>query len=477
MDFFPIFTQLRGRQCLVVGAGEVAARKIELLNQAGALITVIAKRISSTVEQMAQSSNNIQLIEDTYSEHYLTKKWLVISATDDQALNQQIAEQAEQQQIFANVVDNAPLCSFITPAIIDRSPITIAISTGGKAPVLARLLRGRLESLIPAAYGRLAKLADKFRLRVKQTLTTGMQRKAFWEQAFEGDIAEKVFDNKHQQAEQQLTQLLNQHKYAALTNMPSQSQGSVYLIGAGPGDPDLLTFKALRLMQKADVVVYDRLVSEPILNLVRRDAERIYVGKQKAQHCVPQDKINELLIHQAQQGKRVVRLKGGDPYIFGRGGEEAQQLVDAGISFDVVPGITSAAGASTYCGIPLTHRDYAQSVTFATGHLKNNSVDLNWTALAQSNNTLVIYMGLTGLAIIGEKLIEQGLTPSMPVAVIQNATQDNQKVVIGTLKNIAQRVKQAQITSPAIIIIGEVVKLYNRLNVQNDNEYLLSKTA
>lgn len=477
MDFFPIFTQLRGRDCLVVGAGEVAARKIDLLNQAGAQITVVAKRISSTVYEMAQSSNSIQLIEDAYSKQYLSKKWLVISATDDQALNQQISQQAEHQQIFSNVVDNSSLCSFITPAIIDRSPVTIAISTGGKAPVLARLLRGRLESLIPAAYGSLAKLADKFRSRVKQALTTGLQRKAFWEQAFEGDIAEKVFDNKHQQAEHQIIQLLNQHKYAATNHLPTEPLGSVYLIGAGPGDPDLLTFKALRLMQKADVVVYDRLVSQQILNLVRRDAERIYVGKQKAQHCVPQDKINDLLVHHAQQGKRVVRLKGGDPYIFGRGGEEAQQLVEAGITFDVVPGITSAAGASTYCGVPLTHRDYAQSVTFATGHLKNNTVDLNWTALAQSNNTLVIYMGLTGLAIIGEKLIEHGLTPSMPVAVIQNATRDNQKTVTGTLNNIAQRVKQVQVTSPAIIIIGEVVKLYNTLNAENTNGYLFSKTA
>ncbi len=459
MDYFPIFTQLKGRQCLVVGAGEVAARKIDLLHQAGANIRVVAPEISDSVQAMASSSDRITLIKASYSDNYLTEVQLVISATNNRTLNQQIALDAEKRKLFVNVVDDTELCSFITPAIVDRSPVTIAISTGGKAPVLARLIRGKLESLIPQAFGKLAQLADQFRDKVKAVVKTSTERKIFWETAFEGDVAELMFQNQPEQAKQKLTQLLNQAKY---TTKPIQ--GEVYLIGAGPGDSDLLTFRALRLMQKADVVVYDRLVSKDILNLVRRDAERIYVGKEKANHCVPQDKINDLLIELAQAGKRVVRLKGGDPFIFGRGGEEVQQLVTAGISFQVVPGITSAAGASTYCGIPLTHRDYAQSVTFATGHLKDNTVNLNWDALAQKNSTLVIYMGLTGLSVISTQLIRHGLSKNTPVAVIQNATRPDQKVVTGTLQTIQAEVNRAQIESPAIIIIGDVVKLYQELN-------------
>jgi uroporphyrin-III C-methyltransferase/precorrin-2 dehydrogenase/sirohydrochlorin ferrochelatase len=459
MDYFPIFTQLRGRQCLVVGAGEVAARKIDLLLQAGALIRIVAPKVSPSVANMAQSSHQISLIKDVYSEHYLNDVQLVISATNNRAVNQQIAKDAETRKLFVNVVDDTELCSFITPAIVDRSPVTIAISTAGKAPVLARLIRGKIESLIPQAYGKLAQLADKFRDKVKATLKTSTQRKNFWEAAFEGDVAELMFQNQPEKAEQKLKQLLNQAKFST-----KPLQGEVYLIGSGPGDADLLTFRALRLMQKADVVVYDRLVSDDILNLVRRDAERIYVGKEKSNHCVPQEKINDLLIELAQAGKRVVRLKGGDPYIFGRGGEEVQQLVAAGISFQVVPGITSAAGASTYCGIPLTHRDYAQSVTFATGHLKDNSVNLNWQALAQKNSTLVIYMGLTGLSVISAQLIRHGLSKNTPVAVVQNATRPDQKVVTGTLQTIQAEVNRAKIKSPAIIIIGEVVKLYQELN-------------
>lgn len=459
MNYFPIFTQLKGRLCLVVGAGEVAARKIDLLLQAGANIRVVAPKINDSVQAMASSTTHLTVIRDEYHTRYLSDVQLVISATSNRQLNQQIAQDAEAQKLFVNVVDDTELCSFITPAIVDRSPVTIAISTGGKAPVLARLIRGKLESLIPQAYGKLAQLADRFRHTVKSALKTTTERKNFWEAAFEGDVAELMFQNQAEQAEQKLTQLLNQTKYTA-----PPVQGEVYLIGAGPGDTDLLTFRALRLMQKADVVVYDRLVSPEILNLVRRDAERIYVGKEKAHHCVPQDKINDLLIELAQSSKRVVRLKGGDPYIFGRGGEEVQQLVAAGISFQVVPGITSAAGASTYCGIPLTHRDYAQSVTFATGHLKDNTVNLNWNALAQKNSTLVIYMGLTGLAVISTQLIRHGLSKYTPVAVIQNATRPDQKVVTGTLQTIQTEVNRAKIESPAIIIIGKVVKLYQELN-------------
>jgi len=462
MNFFPIFTQLRGRKVLIVGAGEVAARKLSLVYQAGAEVIVVAPELGSSLVAFVNKVNHqrLSIIEREYQSDDLSDVHLVIAATANTQVNQQVFNDAEARKLFVNVVDNSPLCSFITPAIVDRSPLTIAISSGGEAPVLARLIRGKLESWIPASYGKLAQLAAKFRHRVKAALPTGTLRKRFWENVFEGVIADKVFNNESAKAES----LLQQHLQHAVNASDVPTKGEVYLVGAGPGDPDLLTFKALRLMQQADVVVYDRLVSEPILNLIRRDADRIYVGKEKAAHCVPQNEINQLLIDLANQGKRVVRLKGGDPYIFGRGGEEAQQLVKAGVAFEAVPGITSAAGTANYCGIPLTHRDFAQSVTFATGHLKNNTVDLNWPALAQSNNTLVIYMGLTGLTTISEKLINHGRLANTPVAVVQNATRPDQKVVIGDLTSIAEKVVQAKIESPAMIIIGEVVSLYDELN-------------
>ncbi len=460
MDYFPIFTQLRGRHCLVVGAGEVASRKLDLLQQAGATVTVVAPQIGASALKMVQDNDKITFIQRSYRSEDLNNQHLVIAATNNSEVNRQVSEDAKQRNIFVNVVDSPELCSFITPAIIDRAPLTIAISSAGQAPVLARLIRGKLESWIPTQYGKLAKLAEKYRDKVKQKLANTTARKNFWENVFEGDVAEKVFQGKQREAEFRFEHLLEQQ-----ANNDELVKGEVYLVGAGPGDPDLLTFRALRLMQKADVVFYDRLVSADILNLVRRDAERIYVGKQKANHCVPQSEINDWLIKYAKQGKRVLRLKGGDPYIFGRGGEEAQQLVKADVAFQVVPGITSAAGASSYCGIPLTHRDHAQSVTFATGHLKNNTVDLNWRALAQSNNTLVIYMGLTGLKQISKNLIAHGLKSTTPVAVIQNATRENQKEVIGDLSNIVSEVNKAQIESPALIVIGDVVKLYHELNV------------
>ncbi|WMS88778.1 siroheme synthase CysG [Pleionea litopenaei] len=462
MNFFPIFTQLRGRKVLIVGAGEVAVRKLSLVYQAGAEVIVVAPELGSSLVAFVNRVNHqrLSIIEREYQSDDLNDVHLVIAATANAQVNQQVFNDAEERKLFVNVVDNSPLCSFITPAIVDRSPLTIAISSGGEAPVLARLIRGKLESWIPASYGKLAQLAAKFRHRVKAALPTGTLRKRFWENVFEGVIADKVFNNESAKAES----LLQQHLQHAVNASDVPTKGEVYLVGAGPGDPDLLTFKALRLMQQADVVVYDRLVSKPILNLIRRDADRIYVGKEKAAHCVPQNEINQLLIDLANQGKRVVRLKGGDPYIFGRGGEEAQQLVKAGVAFEAVPGITSAAGTANYCGIPLTHRDFAQSVTFATGHLKNNTVDLNWPALAQSNNTLVIYMGLTGLTTISEQLINHGRLANTPVAVVQNATRPDQKVVIGDLTSIAEKVVQAKIESPAMIIIGEVVSLYDELN-------------
>ncbi|MGZ4957318.1 MAG: siroheme synthase CysG [Methylobacter sp.] len=456
MDYFPVFLKLKDQPCLVVGAGEIAARKIELLARAGARITVIAREISPTVLSL-QATHNLTLLQKPFSPADLGEFRLVVSATDNTETNCLVAKTATDQNIPVNVVDNPELCSFIFPAIIDRSPIIAAVSSGGAAPVLARLLRAKIETVIPPAYGRLAGLADKFRDKVKQHIKQPAQRRIFWENVLQGSIAELVFSGKEQDAEQQLEQILLKQKEN--TNL-----GEVYLVGAGPGAPDLLTFRALRLMQQADVVVYDRLVSPEILDLARRDAEKIYVGKQRQYHALPQESINTLLADLAKAGKRVVRLKGGDPFIFGRGGEEIETLMQQGINFQVVPGITAASGCATYSGIPLTHRDHAQSCTFVTGHLKDNSVNLNWTQLAAPNQTIVIYMGLAGLEKICQSLIAHGSPKDLPIALVQQGTTSNQRVITGTLETLPDKVAGQDIKPPTLIIIGTVVTLHNKLS-------------
>jgi uroporphyrin-III C-methyltransferase/precorrin-2 dehydrogenase/sirohydrochlorin ferrochelatase len=456
MQYFPIFLDTTDLTCLVVGAGEVAARKVELLLKTSAQITVVAPWVCDTVQRFAKEEK-IQLIVRPYSESDLTDKLMVFVATDNSELNAQIHDQARAQKILVNVVDNTPLCQFITPSIVDRSPIIIAMSSGGVAPVLLRYLRQKLESVIPQKVSLLGLFSEKFRASVKQRFNSVTERRYFWEDVLDGDIAENILQGNEKVAEQKFLEKLNAPD-------ASKTVGEVYLVGAGPGDPDLLTFRALRLMQKADVVVYDRLVSPEILELVRRDAEKIYVGKAKSKHTIPQDEINTLLAKEALAGKRVVRLKGGDPFIFGRGGEELETLIEHGISFQVVPGITAASGAASYAGIPLTHRDHAKSVVFATGHLKDNSINLNWQGLAQPDQTIVFYMGLTGLPIICEQLVKHGLAPTTPIAMVQSATTSQQKVVIGTLENIQQKAELAQIKPPALIIVGSVVSLHEKLN-------------
>ena len=374
MQYFPIFLDTSELHCLVVGAGEVAARKVELLLKTSAKITVVAPQVCNIIQQFS-NEQKIQLIQRPFDETDLTDKQMVFVATNNSELNQQIQAQAKAQKVLVNVVDNTPLCQFITPSIIDRSPIVIAISSGGVAPVLLRYLRQKLESIIPQKVSLLGQFSEKFRESVKQRFQSVTERRFFWEDVLDGDIAENVLQANNQVAEKQLLDKLN-------ASESTKEKGEVYLVGAGPGDPDLLTFRALRLMQKADVVVYDRLVSPEILELVRRDAEKIYVGKAKSKHSVPQHEINDLLVKEALAGNRVVRLKGGDPFIFGRGGEELETLVAHGVGFQVVPGITAANGASSYAGIPLTHRDHAKSVVFATGHLQDNSINLNWQGLA-----------------------------------------------------------------------------------------------
>jgi len=456
MDYFPIFVKLKDQDCLVVGAGEIAARKIELLARTGAKITVIARDISPTVSSMAET-HKLTILQKSFSPTDLKGFRLIISATDNNETNNLVAKTANDHNILVNVVDNPALCSFIFPAIIDRSPIIAAVSSGGAAPVLARLLRAKIESVIPPAYGRLANIAEKFRETVKQQIKEPIQRRIFWENTFQGPIAELVFSGKEEDAEQRLHDTLDKQKDKLVT-------GEVYLIGAGPGAADLLTFRALRLMQQADVVVYDRLVSPEVIDLARRDSEKIYVGKQRQNHALPQECINTLLADLAKAGKRVARLKGGDPFIFGRGGEEIETLMQQGINFQVVPGITAASGCATYAGIPLTHRDHAQSCTFVTGHLKDNSINLNWTQLAAPNQTIVIYMGLVGLEKICQSLIEHGSPKDLPVALVQQGTTTHQRVITGTLETLPMSVASQNIKAPTLIIIGTVVTLHDKLS-------------
>ncbi|SJM90698.1 Siroheme synthase (Includes: Uroporphyrinogen-III C-methyltransferase; Precorrin-2 dehydrogenase; Sirohydrochlorin ferrochelatase) [Crenothrix polyspora] len=467
MDYFPIFVKLTGQSCLVVGAGDIAARKIDLLLRAGAQITVIAQEIGTAVAAL-QAQQAITVLKKAFDVEDVHDYRLVVSATDDLATNQLVAQTAHERHILVNVVDNPQLCSFIFPAIIDRSPIVAAISSGGVAPVLARLLRAKMETVISPAYGQLAALAERFRNPVKQQIKQPQQRRVFWERVFQGSVAELVFAGNQKAAESQLQKLL-------ADNQDSTPCGEVYLIGAGPGAADLLTFRALRLMQQADVVVYDRLVSLEILDLARRDSEKIYVGKQRQNHALPQESINELLANLARQGKRVARVKGGDPFIFGRGGEEIETLMQQGIHFQVVPGITAASGCASYAGIPLTHRDHAQSCTFVTGHLKDDSVNLNWTQLAAPNQTVVIYMGSVGLDKICQALMAHGSPEDLPIALIQQGTTINQKVITGTLATISALIANQHIKAPTLIIIGTVVTLHNQLawfssgqSVQND---------
>lgn len=457
MDFLPIFYDLKGQRCLVVGGGDVALRKADLLVRAGALLRVVSPDLCDELDELIQQSGG-EYHRCTYSAGYLTDVVMVIAATDDSAVNIQVSEEAKQQGLPINVVDNPALSSFIFPAVIDRSPVVIAVSSGGQSPVLARLLRGKLESMIPASYGRLAHLVGSFREQVKERFGTINQRRGFWEFILQGPVAEMVFSGKEEKAEALLIQAL------ASSNPELSAVGEVYLVGGGPGDPDLLTFKALRLMQQADVVVYDRLVSPAVLDLCRRDADRVYVGKARQNHALPQEEINLLLVKLAKQGKRVLRLKGGDPFIFGRGGEEIDQLMAQDIPFQVVPGITSASGCAAYAGIPLTHRDYAQSVRFVTGHLKDDSCDLPWQELVHEHQTLVIYMGLVSLAQICQRLIDNGMAVDMPIALIEKGTMPDQRVITGTLQTIPALAEQAVVGAPALIIIGEVVTLREKLD-------------
>ncbi len=454
MDYLPLFHRLQDRICLLVGGGVIALRKARLLVSAGAKVRVVSPSVLEELSQLILAHGG-EIINDVYQNHYLKDCVLVVCATDNNAVNEQVSADCFAINLPVNVVDSPALCSVITPAIVDRSPLMIAFSSGGEAPVLARMLRAKIESLIPATFGRLAQLASKFREPVKEKFDDGDKRRRFWEAVLTGPIGELFLSGQEEKAEQQLIAQLNSPE------LPPQ--GEVYLVGAGPGDPDLLTFKALRLMQQAEVVLYDRLVSEPIMNLVRRDAERIYVGKRRQDHAMEQTAINQLLLDLALQGKRVLRLKGGDPFIFGRGGEEIELLAAAGIPFQVVPGITAASGCAAYAGIPLTHRDYAQSVRFITGHLKDGSFHLPWTELVSNEQTLVFYMGLVSLPIICAELIKHGKPETTPCALIEKGTRPEQKVYTATLATLPELIASQEVHAPTLLIVGLVASLHDKL--------------
>ena len=454
MENFPIFLNLKKKSVLVIGGGDIALRKVKLLIKVKPEIKIIANRFCEELECLAKS-NSIKLIKKSFVEADIVNPMIIIAATNNIKLNKTLSLLAKKKNILINVVDQPSLCTFTMGSIIERDSLVIAISSAGKAPVLARKIREKIEILVPQGYSKLVEYAGNLRAMIKEKIKLVSKRRFFWEQFFESEI---IYNS-----------LLKQEKLdnKLIINLIKESNlmlGEVYLVGAGPGERDLLTLRALQLMQKCDLCIYDNLVSSEVLELVRRDADLIYAGKKLDQHTLSQQEINKLLIKYAKKGKKVLRLKGGDPFIFGRGGEEIECLMKEKINFQVVPGITAANGISAYAGIPLTHRDFAQSCLFLTGHFKEGKIDFNWPMLVSENQTLVIYMGLLSLADLTFNLIKNGMKKDTPVAVIESGTTSKQKVIIGKLSHIRSKVSRANIKSPALIIVGEVVNLRQKLN-------------
>ena len=450
--YFPVFLKLEGERVLLVGGGVVAARKLELLRRAGARVDLVARELSADVKA-AVDFGAARFMARNFEPAQLQGCRLAIAATDDTTLNRAVAAAATQLNIPVNVVDDAALSSYVMPAVVDRAPLLVAVGRGGASPVLARRVREKIEALLPAALGGVAAFMQRQRSAIKQRVVAA-QRRGLWERFLDSPAVGRLLTHDEAAAEKILDEI-------AAGRAP---RGEVYLVGAGPGDPDLLTLRALRLMQQCDVVLYDRLISPGILDLVRRDAERMFVGKEARRHVVPQDQINAELVRLAQAGKRVLRLKGGDPFIFGRGGEEIDTLAAAGIAFEVVPGITAASGCAAYAGIPLTHRDYAQSCVFVTGHARaGGELELHWDQLARRGQTVVIYMGLQTLPQLCARLIEHGLPADWPAALVEEGTSAAQRVVTATLGDLPSRAIAEQVTGASLVIVGEVVKLHEKL--------------
>lgn len=451
MEYLPIFAEVKDRPVLVIGGGEIAARKITFLLRAEAKVHIVAETLMPELAEKVEREE-IQWRATVFEEQQLDDVFLVIAATEDDELNQRVYVAANARYRLVNVVDNQALCSFVFPSIVDRSPLLVAISSSGKAPVLSRILREKIEALLPTNLGRLAETASYWRHHIKTHLKTTAERRRFWERVFTGRFASLMLAGNKAEAEKALEDELRQ---------PEKRPGEIILVGAGPGDAGLLTLRGLQALQQADVVFYDNLVTPEVRELVRRDAETICVGKSASGISVPQQEINRLLVDAAKEGKTVIRLKGGDPFIFGRGGEELQAAAEAGIPFQVVPGVTAAAGATAYAGIPLTHRDYAQSATFITGHFGAENSPLDWARLAQSGQTLAIYMGSLKAAEISAQLIANGREGDTPVAVISRGTRADQQTKTGTLQQLESLAKDAPM--PALIVVGEVVQLHSTL--------------
>lgn len=453
MDYLPIFVDLNNKPCLVVGGGGVALRKTRQLLQANARVLVNAPQLHSELQELVRREL-ITHQATKFEPKLISRHFLIVAATDDTAVNNQVFQSASQAKRLVNSVDDPKRSNFVNPAVVDRSPVVVAISSGGAAPVLVRRLREKLEAELPKRLGQLALVAKKFRPRVKALFETLSQRRRFWEDTLSGPVASHVFSGRLQQAEETLEQSLSH----------TIQTGSVALVGAGPGDANLMTLRGLQWLQIADVVLYDRLVSKEVLGLGRRDAEMVFVGKKPGCHNTTQAQIIEKMIEYATAGLRVCRLKGGDPFIFGRGGEELQAMKQAGIPFEVVPGITAASGASAYGGIPLTHRDYAQSVRFVTGHCQASIDCLDWPSLAQEKQTLVFYMSVGKLELLEQKMVQHGRSPDTPIAFVENATRDKQRVITATLGLLSQTAKDKNIVSPSILIVGKVAGLANELS-------------
>ncbi|MBX5460713.1 MAG: uroporphyrinogen-III C-methyltransferase [Steroidobacteraceae bacterium] len=457
MDYLPIFIQLRGEPVVVAGGGEVALRKVELLLRAGARITVIAPELHEDLRALAEQ-NAIRFLSLPFQPHHLDGVSLAIAATDSREVNAAVASAARARRVPVNVVDDAELSSFIFPAIIDRSPVMVAVGSSGCSPVLARRVRQQIETLLPARLGALARFVGDRRKNVQKSLAPE-QRRSFWERVIGGFVGSRVLAGDERNADRAFESELAAAHNADTAAADGTRLGEVYLIGAGPGDPDLLTLRAVQLLQQADVILYDRLISDAVLDRARRDAQRIFVGKETGgDHQKTQTRIHELLVHYARRGLRVARLKGGDPFIFGRGGEEIEVLAEHGIPYVVVPGITAALGAAASAGIPLTHRRLAQSVTFAAGHALDDE-SLDWRSLSQPHHTVVFYMGVAQLPRIVAKLLESGASPHLPAALVERGSLAEQRVARGSISTIVDIARDRNIAPPAVLIVGEVASL------------------
>ena len=453
---FPLFADLRDRPVLVVGGGAVAARKVASLLAAGASVRVGAPELEPGLQALADSRQIVHRA-GRFQPWWLDSVWLVVAATDDTAVNRSVAEAATIRRLFVNVVDDAELSSFQVPAVVERGPLQIAISSGGAAPMLARRLREQLETQIDESLGVLAKLLAKQRERIRTRLPNLSTRRRWFDRLLDGPVPALLRQRRADEAEAVLINTLE-------TVSEARSLGSVALVGAGPGDPGLLTLRALRLLNQADVILYDRLVSKEVLALARRDAEFVEVGKEAGNHHTTQNRIHELLLEFARAGRRVVRLKGGDSFVFGRGGEELEFLRRHDVPYEVVPGITAALACAAYAGIPLTHREHAQSVRLLTAHCQSSIDGLDWRALAQERQTLAVYMGVAELEQLRTNLLRHGRAAGTPFALIENGSRPEQRVIVGTLEQLPEVARHHAVVSPALLILGEVAALAQRLH-------------